>query len=71
MKESIDPLWILCDNESTVDIIKNRNMVTNIRSTNNPIEITGIGGQPIRIKHIGDLKGYGTIYHHPDVAANT
>jgi len=47
MKESIDPLWILCDNESTVDIIKNRNMVTNIRSTNNPIEITGIGGQPI------------------------
>ncbi len=40
-------------------------MESNIRSTNNPIEITGIGGQPIRIKHIGDLKGYGTIYHHP------
>jgi hypothetical protein len=70
IKESIDPLWILCDNESTVDIIKNRNMVTDIRETNNPIEITGIGGQPIRVKHIGDLKGYGTVYHHPDVAAN-
>jgi len=70
IKESIDPLWILCDNESTVDIIKNRYMVTDIRVTNNPIEITGIGGQPIQVKHIGDLKGYGTVYHHPDVAAN-
>jgi len=69
-KESIDPLWILCDNVSTVGIIKNRNMVTDIRVTNNPIEITGIGGQPIQIKHIGDLRGYGTVYHHPDVAAN-
>jgi len=46
-KESIDPLWIFCDNESMVDIIKNRNMVTDIRVINNPIEITGIGGQPI------------------------
>jgi hypothetical protein len=69
-KESIDPLWILCDNVSTVGIIKNRNMVTDIRVTNNPIEITGIGGQPIQIKHIGDLRGYGTVYYHPDVAAN-
>lgn len=32
-KESINPMWTLCDNESTVDIIKNKNMVTNIRHT--------------------------------------
>jgi hypothetical protein len=36
-KESINPMWILCDNESTVVIIKNKSMVTNIRHTNNPI----------------------------------
>jgi len=39
-------------------------MVTNIRTTNNPVEITGIGGMPIRVY------GYGTVYYHPDVTAN-
>jgi hypothetical protein len=46
-KDGINPMWILCDNESTVDIIKNKNMVTNIRHTNKPINITEIGGEPI------------------------
>jgi hypothetical protein len=69
-KESINPMWILCDNESMVDIIKNKNMVTNIQNPNNPIEITGIGGEPIRVNKVGDLLGYGTVYHHPSVAAN-
>jgi hypothetical protein len=63
-------MWILCDNKSTVDIIKNKAMVTNIRSTKNPVEITGIGGAPIRIYHVGDLLGYGTVYYHLDVSAN-
>jgi hypothetical protein len=48
-RQGIDPMWVLCDNESTVDIIKNKAMVTNIRTTNNPVEIAGIGGMPIRI----------------------
>ena len=69
-KESINPMWILCDNKSTVDIIKNKSMVTNIRHTNNPIEITGIRGEPIRVTKVGGLLGYGTVYHHPSVAAN-
>jgi hypothetical protein len=29
-KEAIDSMWILCDNESAVDIVKNRSMVTNV-----------------------------------------
>jgi len=69
-KCSINPMWILCNNESTVDIIKNKNMLTNIRPTNNPVEITGIGGAKIRVNHIGDLLGYGSVYFHPDVSAN-
>jgi uncharacterized protein (DUF1684 family) len=24
----------------------------------------------VRVKHEGDLMGYGTVYHHPEVAAN-
>lgn len=69
-KESINQIWILCDNESTVDIIKNKNMITNIRNTKKLIEITGIGGTKIRVNQVGDLFGYGTVYYHPEVSAN-
>ena len=53
-----------------VDIIKNKNMLTNIRPPNNPVEITGIGGTKIRVNHIGDLLVYGSVYFHPDISAN-
>ncbi len=69
-KDGINPMWILCDNESTIDVVKNKGMVMNIRNTDKPIEIMGIGGEPIKIIQIGDLMGYGTVYYHPDVAAN-
>lgn len=48
VKEGINPMRILCDNESTVDIIKNRAMGTNVRFTKKPIEITSIGGEPLQ-----------------------
>jgi hypothetical protein len=41
-REEIDPMWILCDNELTVDIVKNNEIIKNIKKTNKPIEITGI-----------------------------
>ena len=69
-KDEINPMWILCDNESTMDEVKNKGMETNIRNTDKPIEITGIGGEPIKINQVGDLMGYGTVYYHPDVAGN-
>ena len=69
-KEEIDPMWILCDNESTVGIVKNDAIITNIKKTDNPIEITGIGGQPKKVTLEGDLIGYGTVHYHPEVAAN-
>ena len=37
----INPLWILCDNESTVNIFKNKEMITNIRKSENPIRLRG------------------------------
>ena len=60
----------MCDNESKIDIIKNQEMITNIRKTRNPIALPGIGGEPMRIVLEGDLVGYGTAYHHPKIAAN-
>jgi hypothetical protein len=41
-KEQIDPMWIQCDNESTVDVFKNKSILVNIRKTNNPIRLKGI-----------------------------
>lgn len=69
-KEAIDPMCILCDNESTVDIVKNHSMVTNLRQTKTPIEVTGIDGKPTRVHQEEDLLGYGMVYYHPEVAAN-
>jgi hypothetical protein len=40
----INPLMILCDNESTVNIFKNKQMITNIRKLENPIRSKGIEG---------------------------
>jgi hypothetical protein len=41
-KEQIDPMWIQCDNESTVDVFKNKSILVNIRKTNNPIRLKGV-----------------------------
>ncbi len=30
LKIEMDPMWILCDNESTVDVFKDQQMITNI-----------------------------------------
>lgn len=69
-KEEIHPVWILCDNESTVDIFKNDEILTNIKKTQRPIEITGIGGQPTQVTLEGDILAFGTVHYHPEVAAN-
>jgi hypothetical protein len=63
-------MWILCDNESTVDVFNNSIMLQNIRKSHNPIRIKGIDGNAIDVEEIGDLLGYGTVYYHPQVTAN-
>jgi hypothetical protein len=69
MKVEINPMWIIRDNESTVDIFKKRQTVTNIHTTNNPIRLKGIEGT-IHIEEEGDLLGYGTVYFNENVTAN-
>jgi hypothetical protein len=48
-REQINPMWILCDNESTVDVFKNKSLLVNIRKTNNPIRLKGIEGNMIEV----------------------
>jgi hypothetical protein len=69
-KKVINPMWILCDNESTVDVFNNKIMLRSIRKTRNPIRIKGIEGNAIDVEEIGDLLGYGTVYYHLQVTAN-
>ena len=69
-KLSIDPMWILCDNESTVDVFNNATMLRNIRKTEHPIRIKGIEGNTVDVTEEGELLGYGTVYYHPQVTAN-
>jgi len=61
MKSEINPMWILCDNESTVDIFKNKDLITNIRKSENPIKLKGTEGNTIVVDLEGDLLGYGNV----------
>jgi len=69
-KEQTDPMWILCENESTVDVFKNKSILVSIRKTNNPIRLKGIEGKTIEVNEEGDILGYGRVYYNPQVTAN-
>jgi hypothetical protein len=68
--EEINPMWVLCDNDSTIDVFKNRAILVNIRRADKPIKLKGIEGKTIKINEEGDLIGYGKVYYHPQVTAN-
>jgi hypothetical protein len=70
MKQEIDTTWILCNNELTVDIFKNKDILESLRKTNKPIRLKGIKGNTLEIDEEGDLLGYGQVYYHPKVTAN-
>jgi hypothetical protein len=57
IKTEISPMWILCDNESTVDIFKNKSILTYIKKSNKPICLKGIEGNTIEVDEEGELLG--------------
>jgi hypothetical protein len=56
---AINPMWILCDSESTVDIFKNKTMLANIRKAEKPIKLKRIEGGVTIVDQEGVLLGYG------------
>jgi hypothetical protein len=77
-KKEINPMWILCDNESKVDVFneskvdvfKNKAILSNIRRANKPICLKVIEEKTLDIKEEGDLLGYGRVYYHPQITVN-
>jgi hypothetical protein len=60
---------VLLDNQSTVHVVKDMELLTNIRKIKNPMIINGIGGH-IVVDHIGHLHPFGNVYYHPKAQAN-
>jgi hypothetical protein len=60
---------VLLDNQSTVDIFCNLNYLENIREVTDTLTLYTNGGI-LMCNTKGDLKGYGTVWCHPDAIAN-
>ena len=60
---------ILLDNQSTVNVFKNKSLLKNIRSINQGVQIAGVGGS-IFTNTIGDHHVFGTVFYHPQSVAN-
>jgi hypothetical protein len=65
----LDSYDILCDNQSTVNIFHNKDLLTNIRKARSIISVNGIGGSLV-VSMEGDFEGIGTVYYHPKAIAN-
>ena len=61
--------WILLDNQSTVDVFYNANLLRNIRKGEKHMDIHCNAGVT-STNLVGDLPGYGTVWYHPNGIAN-
>jgi len=68
-KAGIPNTWILLDSQSTVDVFCNPRLLNNIRDAKRQLILHCNAGTTIVTKK-GDLKGYGTVWFHPQGIAN-
>ena len=62
---------ILLDNQSSIHIIGDASLLTNIRTAPVPMIITGIDKKAKLIAtQVGEMKFIGTVYYHPDASGN-
>ena len=67
----INPNWLLLDSESSVNLIVNRQLLTNIRVAENGASLTvHCNAGTTQTNLIGDMNGFGTVWFYEDGIAN-
>jgi hypothetical protein len=66
---SVPKNWILLDNQSTVDVFSNSELLAEIYEGTDSLTVFCNAGV-VKTKMKGTLKGYGTVWYHPDGIAN-
>jgi hypothetical protein len=67
--KKIPKTWVLLDNQSTVDVFFNPELLVNIRRSRAALDIYCNAGKA-STDLIGDLPGYGWVWYHPNGIAN-
>jgi hypothetical protein len=59
-KSLIDENDILCDNQATICLFRNKYMVITIEKNSDPITVNGVGGM-LMLNEVGELPGFGKV----------
>lgn len=68
--EIFKPTQVLLDNQSTVDLFFNADLLTDIHTMRKPVRIGGIGPGALLVTERGTFRDYGKVYLHEDAQAN-